>query len=86
VRFDEVEFARGPWKSVEVRAKSAGKGALEIRMGKPDGPVIARVKLGKTSEWKLSRAAAKGITAGVHDLIVTRVEDEPVEVDWISFR
>jgi hypothetical protein len=86
VRFDEVEFGRGPWKSIEVRARSAGKGVLEIRMGKPDGPLLARVKIGKSSEWKLARGAAKKITVGIHDIIATQVGAEPVEVDWISFR
>jgi hypothetical protein len=86
VRFNEVDFARGAQKSVEVRAKSSGKGALEIREDKPDGPLLGRVKVGKGSDWKVSRVAAKHLPAGVHDLFISQAGAEPVEVDWISFR
>jgi hypothetical protein len=86
VRFNEVDFGRGAQKSLEVRAKSSGKGVLEIRLDEPDGPVLARVKVGEGAEWKQFRGTAKKIPAGVHDLIVTQGGAEPVEVDWMSFR
>jgi hypothetical protein len=86
VRFNEVDFARGAQKSIEVRAKSSGKGALEIRLDRQDGPLLGRVKVGKVSDWKSSRVAAKSLPAGVHDLFISEAGAEPVEVDWISFR
>jgi hypothetical protein len=86
VRFNEVDFARGARKSIEVRAKSSGKGALEIRLDRQDGPLLGRVKVGQGSDWKIARVAAKKIPAGVHDLFITQAGAEPVEVDWISFR
>jgi hypothetical protein len=82
VRFNEVDFGRGKQKMIEARA--SGQGVLEIRLDKPDGPVLARVKIGDSTDWRAVRAAAKKIPAGVHDLIVTGAG--PVEVDWISFR
>jgi hypothetical protein len=82
VRFNEVDFGRGKQKSIEARA--SGQGVLEIRLDKPDAPVIARVKVAKGTDLKTLRAAAKKIPAGVHDLIVTGTG--PVEVDWIGFR
>jgi Glycosyl hydrolases family 43/Carbohydrate binding module (family 6) len=84
VRFNEVDFGRGGRKAIEVRAKAAGKSALEIRLDKPDGPVLGLVKIGQGTEWGVANGAAKKIPAGVHDLFVTGVQ--PVDVDWISFR
>ena len=41
VRFNEVDFGAASQKSIEVRAKSAGKGALEIRLTTRMGPCSA---------------------------------------------
>lgn len=86
VRFNEVDFGRGAQKSIEVRAKALGGGALEIRLDKPDGPVLGRVDVGQGTDWITASVAAKTIPAGVHDLIVTQAGAEAVEVDWVSFR
>ena len=87
VRFDQVDFGRGGQKSIEVRAMvPGGGGELEIRLDQPDGPVIARVKIGKGAGWKVASAAAKRVAAGTHDLIVIQTGVEAVAVDWVSFR
>jgi hypothetical protein len=86
VRFNEVDFARGAQKSIEVRAKAPGGGALEIRLDKPDGPVLGRVEVGQGADWQTASVAAKNIPAGVHNLVVTQAGAEAVEVDWVSFR
>ena len=86
VRFNEVDFEKGGRKSIEVRTKALGRGALEIRLDQPDGPVLGRVDVQQGSDWKTARVAVKGVPAGVHDLIVTQAGAEAVEVDWVSFR
>jgi len=86
VRFNEVDFGKGGQKSVAVRAKSGGKGVLEIRLDSQDGPVLARVKLRGEQDWNITKAGAKKVPTGVHDLFVTKVEASPVDVDWVSFR
>ncbi len=84
VRFNEVDFGRGARRSVEVRVKSSSMGAIEIRLDRPDGPMIARVTAGKAGDWQNAKAAPKKTPSGVHDLFVTAAE--AVEVDWIRFR
>jgi hypothetical protein len=84
VQFNEVDFGRGNLKSIEVRAKASVKSVLEIRLDRPDGTLIGRVKVGQGTDWKVARAEGKKIPSGVHDLFI--VQDGPgVEVDWISF-
>ncbi|MEO8018897.1 MAG: family 43 glycosylhydrolase [Pseudomonadota bacterium] len=85
-RFNEVDFGRGGLKAIEVRAKAAGSSALEIRVDKPAGRLLGRVKVGPGIDWKIARAGAKKSPTGIHDLFITQSGDEPVEVDWISFR
>jgi hypothetical protein len=48
--------------------------------------LIARVEVGEQSDWKVLSAAAKKVPAGVHDLFVTQVGGEALDVDWVSFR
>jgi len=86
VRFNEVDFGSGAQKSIEVRAKASRGGALEIRLDQQDGPVLGRVDVGNATDWKISRVAAQGIPAGVHDLFVAQAGTQAVEVDWVSFR
>jgi hypothetical protein len=86
VRFNEVDFGQGGQKSIQVRAKAPGGGALEIRLDKQDGPVLGRVEVGQGTGWTTASVAAKNIPAGVRDLIVTQAGAEAVEVDWVSFR
>jgi hypothetical protein len=86
VQFNEVDFGQGGQKSIQVRAKAPGGGALEIRLDKQDGPVLGRVEVGQGTDWTTASVAAKNIPAGVHDLVVTQAGAETVEVDWVSFR
>jgi arabinoxylan arabinofuranohydrolase len=86
VRFNEVDFGRGGQKKIEVRAMASGEGALEIRLDSQDGPVIGRVKVDGGMDWKIAKAGAKTVPAGVHDLFVTQTGAQAVEVDWMSVR
>ena len=89
MRFNEVDFGKGKQRAVEVRARNASdgaKGVLEIRLDKPDGPVLGRVQVGAGAEWQDARGSARKIPAGVHDLYVTQAGAEAVEVDWVRFR
>ena len=85
VKFDRVDFGDGHLQSVNVRSESANGGTVEIRVDKVDGPVLAKVEVGKGTDWNVVKAKVSGVPTGVHDLIVTHDEDDDVDVDWISF-
>jgi len=86
VRFNEVDFGRGGRKSIDVRARTPASGLLEIRLDKPDGPLLGRVKVGPGAEWNVANAATKKVPGGVHDLYVIQAGTGPIEVDWVRFR
>jgi hypothetical protein len=86
VRFDGVDFGRGGRKTLKLRARAGAATSLEIRLDRPDGAVLGRVQLNRSSEWQVVTAVAKQIPAGVHDLIVTQAGSAASEVDWVSFR
>ena len=85
VQFNKVDFGKGDLKAVNVQAVSSTGGTIEIRLDKADAPVLAKVEIGKGSDWKAANAKLASAPAGVHDLIVTLIEKNNVEIDWVSF-
>jgi hypothetical protein len=85
VQFNEVEFGQGDLKAVNARAVSSTGGAIEVHLDKADGPVVAKVEIGKGSEWKVAQAKLASVPNGLHNLVVTHKGDGEVELDWLSF-
>jgi len=85
VQFNDVDFGSGGLNSVNVRSVSSTGGLVEIHLDKLDGPLLAKVAIGKGSDWKVVQAKTAQVPAGVHNLIVAQPEDGDVELDWISF-
>jgi hypothetical protein len=85
IQYDGVDFGSNKFKSVTVRALSRSGGSLEVRLNKVDGPVIARVEIPASNEWNTVRARISGLKPGIQNLVVSLIDSEPVEVDWVSF-
>ena len=83
--FDRVDFGKGGLKFVNARVVSQKGGAFEIRLDKADGPVLARVKIGKGSEWAVVKTKLVRVPTGLHNLFVTQRGTSNFDVDWISF-
>jgi len=85
VQYDRVEFGQATLKSVKVRARSATGGAIEVRLDKHDGPVLAKVEVPMTADWQEVSANLTTVPSGLHNLVVALPEKNDVEVDWVSF-
>lgn len=85
VQFDGVDFGTKKLKSVNVRSVSPTGGSVEIRLDKVDGPLLAKLKIGKGSEWKVIPSKLARVPTGIHNLVVTQKGSKDVELDWISF-
>ena len=70
---------------MNARAVSSKGGTFEIRIDKADGPVLARVKIGKGSEWAVVKTKLAKVPTGLHNLFVTQRRTSNFDVDWISF-
>jgi hypothetical protein len=71
---------------VEVRSVSETGGPIEIRLDKVDGPLLAQVKIGNGSDWKVVTSKLDRVAEGVHNLFVVQKENNKVDLDWISFK
>jgi hypothetical protein len=84
VQYNSVKFGQGKLKSVELRALSPNGATVQIRLDKPDGPIISEIKIPRTSEWQTIVGKTAKVTPGAHNLFVV-LKDSPVEVDWVKF-
>ena len=83
VQFNQVDFGKSPLKSVNVRGVSSTGGTVEIHLDKANGPLLAKVAVGK--DWGIIPSKLQNAPSGMHDLVVTHNENTDVDLDWISF-
>jgi hypothetical protein len=85
VQYNTVDFGNGDSKSVSVKSVSSTGGTIEIRLDKPDGPLLAKVEIGKGADWNVVNSKLADVPSGIHDLVVALNDKNNVEIDWISF-
>ncbi len=85
VRFDDVDFGKKSPAAVTARALSSTGGRIEIHLDAADGPLVARVDIGKGSDWNVVKSKIARAASGVHNIVVVLTGDGHVELDWVSF-
>ena len=85
IRYNAVDFGSKKLKRVQVNATSPTGGTLQIRLDKPDGVILAEVKIAKGTDWSTVNKRVSGYQKGIHNLIVVLDDNNVVEIDWIKF-
>jgi len=85
VQYNAVDFGKGKYKTVQINTKSLTGGAIQIRLDKPDGTIVAEVKIPKGVSWTVVDAKVSKLQTGIHNLVVVSKDNTPVEIDWIRF-
>ncbi len=86
IQYNGVDFGSNKLESVIVRASSKTGGTVRIRLDKVDGPIIAQVKIPRSNEWNTVNSPLSEFQPGIHNLIVQLIDNENVEIDWVSFK
>jgi hypothetical protein len=86
IQYNSVDFNKKNSKTVNVRVSSKTGGTLLIRLDKPDGPIMAEIKIPKSTGWNTVNSRLSKIQPGIHNLALSLKDDNPVEIDWISFK
>lgn len=86
VQFNDIDFGKKNLKSVNVMAVSTKGASLEMHLDKVSGPLLAKVKVGKTPKWKLLNSRLTNVPLGIHNLVVYQTGNKNVEIDWVSFK
>ena len=85
VQFNDVDFGTTRANAVTARSLSATGGRIEVRVDAVDGPVVARLDVGKDSSWKVMTSKLTKAPTGVHNLVVVLRGGGHVDLDWIRF-
>jgi hypothetical protein len=85
VRYNAVDFSVAKLKTLVTNAQCSNGSTVEIRLDKADGPLIAKAKIAKSEDWKLSASALVKAPSGKHDLFVIVKGQNPASIDWIRF-
>jgi Glycosyl hydrolases family 43/Carbohydrate binding module (family 6) len=85
VQYNSVDFGKKALKTFLIRSASGSGGRLQIRMNSTDGPVIAEIKIPKSTDWKVIKAPVIKFPRGIQNLFVVSKGNNQTEVDWIRF-
>ena len=85
IQYNSVDFGGRPLASVSIRVRSATGGALQVRVDRSDGPLLAAVAVPGGHEWTVVKAGLSNLQPGIHNLRVLLEQDAEVEIDWVSF-
>jgi hypothetical protein len=86
IRYNTVDFGSMKLKSVQVKALSQTGGILQIRLDKPNGTLLAEIKIPEGTGWNTVNSRMLKFQKGIHNLVVVLKDNNSVEVDWIQFK
>ena len=85
IQYNTVDFGKKSLKNVLVKAIAESGDLLRIHTGSISGPVIAEIKIPKSNDWKVTKAAVIKFQPGVQNLFIESMNSGAVHVDWIKF-
>jgi len=85
VRYNRVDFGKQTLRTLNVMAQSPTGGTLQIRTTGKDETVLAEIDITPGKQWINKKIPLKKVPTGLHDVVVTLKNGNPVQVDWIRF-
>jgi len=85
IQFNAVDFGKKSYKSVVVKAISKTGGSIQVHLNSTNGPIIAILNVPKSDDWQTVKVSGSKLKPGVQNLVLSAANNNPVEVDWISF-
>lgn len=85
ISYNSVDFGRKKLRTIEVKAASAEGGSIEIRLDKPDGILLATLKIPEGKDMGSYFTPLTRFQKGLHNIYLVLQNDRPVETDWLRF-
>lgn len=86
IQYNDVDFGKKKAKTVSAMISAREGGTVQIRLNNNLGPVISEIKVPAGGGWNTVKAKVSKSKKGVQNLVVTSINNNPVEIDWISFK
>jgi len=84
-QYNGVDFGNKKFKFLILRTISETGGTLQLRLNSTNGPVVAKANIPHGNKWQIVKVPVSGLKPGIQNLVVYSIDNNPVEVDWISF-
>jgi hypothetical protein len=84
-QYNKVDFGNDQFTSATIRLCAAKGGLLQIRLDKPDGILLAELKISENNSWENIKIPIQNKQPGIHNLVITSGGDSPVAIDWVTF-
>jgi hypothetical protein len=87
IQYNAVDFGKAnkKYKSLKVKAFSENGGTLQIYLDNIQGKPVSELKIPRGKSMNEVKAKVNLPAQGVHNLVIVSKDNNPVEVDWISF-
>ncbi len=87
IQYNSVDFGRNNrFKSAIIRAFSKKGSTIQLRLNDVVRPVIAEIEIPESDDWNSIKAPLSFSIRGVQNLVVILNDNNPVEIDWVSFQ
>ncbi len=85
ISYNTVNFEKKKTGKVVVNAGALNGGKVELRIDAVDGHVLAEIDVPESKEMTVSKTKINKVEPGIYNIFVVAANDNPVEIDWISF-
>ncbi|HMO62684.1 MAG TPA: family 43 glycosylhydrolase [Ferruginibacter sp.] len=85
VQYNSVDFGKKPANKILVKANAPAGAALQVHTGGLNGPVIAKIKIPATGQWKIISYKLLQPVKGIQQLFIQSTSNNMVDIDWIQF-
>lgn len=84
-RYNRVDFGNGNAKKAKIRVFSKAGGNVSLSSILPDSKTIAMFNVSEKNDWQEISVTLNNKLEGIHDLQLTLLSEDELQVDWISF-
>ncbi|TCC93651.1 carbohydrate-binding protein [Pedobacter frigiditerrae] len=85
LQYNTVAFGNKSLHNVKLKAKSTKEVLIQIRIGKPDGLMIAEVKVPQSESFIEVNAPLLKRQTGIQNLFIVMKSNGHTELDWLTF-
>src|SRR5690554_1037061 len=85
VRYNRVDFGKGDQKEMIMRISSATDSKVRLQTVDSEKRLLAEINVPAGESWQGVVVPLQNVSTGIHDLELSLVKGEKVEIDWIRF-
>jgi GH43 family beta-xylosidase len=85
VQYNSVQFGQKVPSTVKLRVNAPAGAILQLRLDKANAPVLAKIVIPKSEQWRELQVPVSAIKPGQHTILISSQTNSLSELDWIQF-